>query len=82
VGHAGAALPDSVLVLNAVRELFDHGVGQNFARDALNLRPRILGCEAGGEGKREILALADTLHLRESDLAQGVVDGLTLRIQY
>jgi hypothetical protein len=34
-----------------------------------------------GERKREVLALAHCGYIRKSDLAQGVVDGLALRIQ-
>ena len=69
------------LVLNAVRELFDYRVGEDFAGDALNLSFGIGGRQAICQRKGEILALADCFNLRESDLAEGIVYGLTLRIE-
>ena len=40
-----------------------------------------VGGQAIGEGKREILALADRGDLCKSDLAQGILDGLALRVE-
>lgn len=70
------------LFLNAVRELFDDGVGKDLAGNALDQGFRIGGRQAICEGKREILALANGFNLRESYLAKGVVNGLTLRIEH
>src|SRR5580692_2171660 len=77
----GAKQRIPALVLNAIRELFNNGVGENFPGNALNLGASIGGSKAIGEGEGEILALADGFHLCETDLAQGVVNRLPLRIQ-
>src|SRR6185437_61213 len=70
-----------VLFLDAVGEFLDHGVGQYIAGDLLDLGAGVLGAYAVGKGKHEILALAHSVHLAESDLAQRVVNGLALRIE-
>ena len=69
------------LFLYAVRKLFDNGVGEDFAGDALDQGAGGVCGEAISEGKREILALANRADVSESDLAEGVLDGLALRIQ-
>jgi len=69
------------LFLYAESEFFDHRVGEHLAGDALNLSVRGLGRETVSKRKREILTLAHGDYIRESDLAQGVLNGLALRIQ-
>jgi len=69
------------LFLYAVRELFDDRVGENLAGDALHIGAGRLKRKAIGERNREILALAHRSDIREPDLAQGILDGLALRIQ-
>src|ERR1035441_5999934 len=69
------------LCLYAVREFLDHRVGEHLAGDALHLGARRLRAQPFGQRKREIFALAHSGYLRKSDLAQGVLDGLALRIQ-
>jgi hypothetical protein len=69
------------LFLYAVCELFDDGVSEHFAGDALHLGAGGVGGEAAGERKGEILALADSSYIRKADLSQSVVDGLALRVQ-
>ena len=69
------------LFLNAVGIFFDDWVGQHIACDALDLGAGGLGGRAVGQGKLEIFALANSRNLSKSELAQGIVNGLALRIQ-
>ncbi len=69
------------LFLYAVREFFDDGVGQDFAGDALDLSADGVRLQPIGEGKREILALAHRGYIGETDLSQGILDGLALGVQ-
>ena len=59
VGRDGSLSKTDRLFLYAVRVLFDDGVGEDFAGNAFDLCPGGVSGEALGEGKREILALAD-----------------------
>ena len=77
----GAATIGQGLFLDAVCVLFDDRIGEDFGGDALNLGAGSLGGEPIGEGKREILALPHGSHLGKTDLAQGILDGLALRIE-
>jgi len=69
------------LFLYAVCELFDHGVGEDLFGDALDEGFGGFGREAIGEGKCEILALADGGDVGEADFAECVVDGLALGVE-
>jgi len=71
----------AALFLYAVRKLFDHRVREHLAGNALDHGAGGLGREPIVKQKREILALAHCGYIRKSDLAQGVVDGLALRIE-
>jgi hypothetical protein len=74
-------MQDPDLFLYAVCEFFDNGIGEDFAGNALNLRPRGLLIEIICKRQSEILALADSRDVCESDLSKCVVDGLALRIE-
>jgi hypothetical protein len=69
------------LFLYAVGELFDYGVGEDFAGDALDLGAGGLRRQAVGERKGEILALAHGGDVCKPDLVEGILDGLALRIE-
>jgi hypothetical protein len=69
------------LFLNAVCEFFDNRVGEDFFGDALDIGLGLVGSEAVGEGKGEILALTDCVDAAKADLAEGVLDGLTLGVE-
>jgi hypothetical protein len=69
------------LVFELVRVLFDHRIGEDFARDALNFSTSGVGPQTVGERQLEVLALAHCGHVGIADLAQGIVDGLALRVQ-
>ena len=73
--------PSRGLFLNAIRVLFDDGVGEDFAGDALNLFANGAGREPLVKRESEILALPHSGHIGKPDLAQGIVDGLALRVQ-
>lgn len=68
--------------LYAVCKFLDYRVGEHFFGYALDLRPRNLARKPVGQRKSEILALAHCGHLGKSYLAQGVMDGLTLRVKH
>src|SRR5258708_660220 len=58
----------------------DHRVREHLARDLFDGGPRRLGVR-GVEGDLEELSLADVRHPRVAQGAQGVVNGLALRIE-
>ncbi len=70
-----------ILFLNAIGKLFDHGVGEHFAGDPLDLSPRRINCESVRQSQCKVFALAHGSYGRKSDLAQSVLDGLALRIE-
>jgi hypothetical protein len=79
-----AALPfeeGCALFVYTVCEFFDDGVGEDFAGDALDLGAGGLGLEPISKRQSEIFALANGGNVAESDLAQGIVDGLALWIE-
>jgi hypothetical protein len=80
-GRAESLSETDRLFLHTVRELFDDGVGEDFAGNPLDLRSGGVSGEPIGKGKSEILALADGCDLCESDLAQSVLNGLPLRVK-
>jgi hypothetical protein len=81
--HPRVAEPVSMrrLFLYAVRKFFNNRIREDFAGDPLDQGSGGVGGESIGEGKREILTLADRGHLCETDLVQRVLDGLALGVQ-
>jgi hypothetical protein len=69
------------LFLNAVCEFLDHRVGEDFTGNTLNLGPRSIGFKPIYQRQCEVFTLAHSGYIRKSDLAQGVLDSLALRIQ-
>jgi hypothetical protein len=69
------------LFLYSICIFFDHRVGENLGCDSLNMGAGGFGGEAIGKREGEILALAHGGNFRETYLAQGVLDGLALRIE-
>jgi hypothetical protein len=68
----------------AERELFDDGIGEDVASDALDFVLCLcgIGGERGGESENEVFSLAYVGDAIEADTAQGAGDGLPLRVEY
>lgn len=65
----------------AVCVLFNHGVDEDFAGDALDFALGFRGSQRSVESEYEILALANVLDATILHLGQRFVDGLSLRIE-
>ena len=71
----------ALLFLNAVSELFNDRVGQHFTRNTLYLGLGLICSYPILKRESKVLTLAHTGNLRVADLAEGILDGLPLRIQ-
>src|SRR5262249_49398026 len=69
------------LVLEPVRELLDHRVGEHFAGDALDLGLGGRLVHAAIQGELKELALANRAHALVAHLAERAMDGFALRIE-
>jgi hypothetical protein len=62
-------------------ELFDDWIGEDIAGDFFDLLPRFFRAESI-EGEDEELSLPDVLNFIVAEGRQGMLDGLTLRIEH
>ena len=69
------------LFLYTISELFDYRICKNLTGDAFYLGPCDFNRKPVRKRKGKILPLAHRANLVESDFAQSVMDGLSLRIQ-
>jgi hypothetical protein len=68
-------------LFDAVGEFFDYGVGKDLLGDALDLGFGGVGGKAIGKREGEVFALAHRGDISETDLVEGILDGLSLRIE-
>jgi hypothetical protein len=60
---------------------FDHGIGEHFSRDPLNLGLRLILCDTAIQSDFEIFSLPDVVQALIADFGERAVDRLTLRIK-
>jgi hypothetical protein len=75
------SLHETVLVFEGETVLFNDGIGQNFARDPLYFGVRFVLGDSAVESNFEILSLSYLVQTLITNLGQGAMDGLSLRIQ-
>lgn len=71
----------SSLGFDLVGELFDDGIGEDFAGDALDFGAGGVWSEGVIEGEEEVFALADGGYALVVHAGEGVADGLALGVE-
>ena len=72
---------ERALLLNSIREFFDHRVSENLFRDSLDLGFGAGFIQATVERDLKKLALANSVNTLITHLFERAVDGLALRIK-